>query len=103
MSEHNHEHKHEPEYGTPVLVFIALLVLTGLTVSVSGLKISAAASAILALLIATIKGGLVVTYFMHLKYEDKVFWVLSLVSLATLGVVFGFTFFDYSFRDTLFY
>ncbi len=63
-----------------ILVFAALAVLTVVTVGVSYLKIeSVAATVLIALFIASIKGGLVAGYFMHLVSEKQiVFWVLAL-------------------------
>lgn len=63
-----------------VLVFAALAVLTVVTVGVSYLKIeSVAATVLIALFIASIKGGLVAGYFMHLVSEKQIiFWVLAL-------------------------
>ena len=63
-----------------IAVFIALAVLTGVTVAVSYLHIeSVAATVTIALIIATIKGGLVAAYFMHLISEVRIiYWVLVL-------------------------
>ena len=63
-----------------ILVFAALAVLTVVTVGVSYLKIeSVAATILIALFIASIKGGLVAGYFMHLVSEKQIiFWVLAL-------------------------
>jgi cytochrome c oxidase subunit 4 len=40
----------------------------------------------------------VLNYFMHLKYEDRVFKVMLLVSIVTLATIIGLTFFDVAFR-----
>jgi cytochrome c oxidase subunit 4 len=63
-----------------ILVFAALAVLTVVTVGVSYLKIeSVVATVLIALFIASIKGGLVAGYFMHLVSEKQIiFWVLAL-------------------------
>lgn len=63
-----------------ILVFAALAVLTVVTVGVSYLQIeSVAATVLIALFIASIKGGLVAGYFMHLVSEKQIiFWVLVL-------------------------
>jgi cytochrome c oxidase subunit 4 len=74
-----------------ILVFAALAVLTGVTVGVSYLQIeSVAATVLIALFIASIKGGLVAGYFMHLVSEKQiVYWVLALtvVFFAVLMLV----------------
>ena len=61
-----------------VAVFIALAVLTVVTVAVSYLHLeSVAATVTIALIIASLKGGLVAAYFMHLISEVKIiYWVL---------------------------
>ena len=55
-------------------VFIALLMLTVITVGVSYLNLSFIAALALALLIATIKGSLVACFFMHLISEKKLIY-----------------------------
>ncbi len=60
---------------TYVYVGIALLVLTIITVAVSYIDFgSMLINIIIALIIATIKALLVLLYFMHLKYENKLIW-----------------------------
>jgi cytochrome c oxidase subunit 4 len=66
-----------------IFVFIALLVLTVITVLASYLHMLSTGPAIaLALFIAVIKGSLVAAYFMHLIDEKKlVYWVLIMCVL----------------------
>lgn len=84
--------KHVKVYLT---VFAALTVLTVVTVGVSYLQIeSVAATVLIALFIATIKGSLVAGYFMHLVSEKQViFWVLAItvVFFAALMLLPVFT------------
>ncbi len=63
-----------------LIVFAALSVLTVVTVGVSYLHIeSVVITVLIALFIASIKGGLVAGYFMHLVSEKQIiFWVLAL-------------------------
>ncbi|MGI9549018.1 MAG: cytochrome C oxidase subunit IV family protein [Bdellovibrionales bacterium] len=56
-------------------ILMILLGLTALTVGVSLIDFGIF-NALIAMLIATIKGALVLLYFMHLKYDDKVYWVI---------------------------
>lgn len=58
------------------LVFGALAVLTGLTVAVAYLDLSIVPAVIVGLTIATVKGGLVAGYFMHLISEKQVIYLL---------------------------
>jgi cytochrome c oxidase subunit IV len=64
---------------TYILVFVALAVLTCVTVGVYELQLSTHAAIGVALLIATVKGSLVACYFMHLISERKlIYGVLAL-------------------------
>ena len=54
-----------------ITVFVALMVLTVITVAVSYLDLSVPMAVTLALIIATVKGSLVASYFMHLISEKK--------------------------------
>lgn len=57
-----------------------LLVLTGITVWIAQLNIGEwlgggfTVNIIIAILIATTKAYLVLMYFMHMKYEDRLIW-----------------------------
>lgn len=68
-----------------VTVFGALAVLTVVTVAVAYLHLPIWPALIIALIIATIKGGLVASYFMHLISEKKViYWVLAVTFVFLL-------------------
>ncbi len=72
-----------------LVVFGALLVLTGLTVSASYLHLPMRATITVALLIATVKGSLVVSWFMHLLSERKlIYGVLCLTVVFFLTLLF---------------
>jgi cytochrome c oxidase subunit 4 len=84
---------------TYVWVWAALIILTGVTVSVAGMNLGRLSIAV-ALIIAAFKSGLVLNYFMHLKYEKKL-WFFRLIipgTLALLVLFIGLTFFDVAFR-----
>ncbi len=60
-----------------MLVFGALAVLTVITVAASWLKVSVALGIFIALVIASVKGSLVASVFMHLTGEKAtLYWVL---------------------------
>ena len=84
-------------YGTYILVWFGLLVFTGLTVTVSGMNLGRL-SIIIPLLIASSKAGMVIYFFMHLKYEGILFKVMLLITLLMVTIFIGFTFFDISYR-----
>jgi|SRR5436305_5721574 len=65
-----------------VTVFVALMVMTVLTVAVSYFHLPVTAAILVALAIATFKGSLVASVFMHLRAEKRViYWVLVLTVL----------------------
>jgi cytochrome c oxidase subunit 4 len=51
-----------------------------------------------ALSIACVKAGLVIAFFMHMKYESRLLRILLFVALLTLAIFIGFTFFDVLYR-----
>ena len=82
---------------TYVLVWIGLLLLTGLTVSVAGMNLGRL-SALVALVIAGVKSSLVLMYFMHLKFDQPVYTIMVSIVLFVFVAVIVITFLDYSFR-----
>lgn len=76
-------------------VFVALLVLTGITYLVSYADLGPASLPV-AMFVATIKASLVVGFFMHLKYEDRVFAFMFATSLIFVAIFFMVTLFDIS-------
>ena len=65
--------KSEPHVSirTYALVFLALLVLTGLTTAIAFLDLGGSINTMVALAIAVCKALLVILYFMHVRYSDK--------------------------------
>ncbi|GAB4335301.1 MAG: cytochrome C oxidase subunit IV family protein [Calditrichia bacterium] len=94
-------HKHESHtlvpYSTYIMVWLALLTLTGLTVTVAGLNLKDFAI-ITAIFVAAFKSVLVMNYFMHLKYESPLFRNMIYITVFTLAIIIGLTFTDISFR-----
>lgn len=68
----------EEQIRVYLLVFGALAVLTVLTVGVAYISLPFALAIIVALAIATVKGGLVAGYFMHLVSEKQIIYVVLL-------------------------
>jgi caa(3)-type oxidase subunit IV len=71
---------------TYIIVFVSLMALTVVTVAVGYLHLPIGQAVSVALLIASIKGGLVASYFMHLISERKLIYAV-LVSTVALFVV----------------
>jgi cytochrome c oxidase subunit 4 len=70
-----------------ITVFVALMVLTGITVAVSYLDLSVPLAVTVALTVATIKGALVAGYFMHLVSEKKLIYAVLGVTVAFFVVL----------------
>jgi cytochrome c oxidase subunit 4 len=88
MSEHSIEEmrKHVKVY---IMVFLSLLILTGITVAVSYLHLPVHLAVIVALIVATVKGSLVALYFMHLISEKKmIYFTLVLTGVFFLVLMF---------------
>lgn len=73
-----------PHHHVPYMtIFIALSVLTVITVLVAMKRFeSEAVNVLLALFVASIKASLVALFFMHLKFEGKLIYMIFLVPLA---------------------
>jgi cytochrome c oxidase subunit 4 len=97
MEKHDYYSEHTHSYGIYVLVWLALMALTAITVAVAGMDIGKFTVAT-ALIIASFKAYLVLTIFMHLKSETKTFLIFVLVALLFLGISFVLLFSDYSFQ-----
>jgi len=93
----NHNEQHLVGFGTYFMIWLSLISLTVLTVSIAGVDFGNIALFI-ALLIAAIKSGLVINYFMHIKFDDFIFKIFLLVAFATLLAIFVLTSFDIFFR-----
>ncbi len=88
---------HIVKYSFYIKILFALLVLTGITVGVTHFELGPLTVTV-ALLIAGIKGSLVLLYFMHLKFDKKIFGVMVGGVLFLFILVLIVTFFDYYFR-----
>ncbi len=71
-----------------VMVFVALGVLTVVTVAISYLHLPTAIAISVAMVVATVKAALVAGYFMHLLSEEKV--IIWLLVLCAAFLVFLF-------------
>lgn len=88
---------HIVSYAKLATVWLALLALTALTVLIT--RIGMGGYKVLgAMAIASLKSGLVIAFFMHMKYEGRLLRWLLFVALMTLAIFIGFTFFDVLYR-----
>ena len=89
--------EHIVAYKTYVYVWIALLLLLAATIAVAKVEFSKY-SVFVNLLIASIKAGLVLFFFMHLKYERWLLKAMLFMVIATLTALIALFFADVMFR-----
>ena len=68
---------------TYVMVGAALFVFTGITVAVNQIHLAVPMAITVALIIATMKGSMVASIFMHLSHEKK--WIYGSLILTVIG------------------
>ena len=93
----NEREDHIGSYRTYVLIWVALMLLLAATIIVAKVEVSQY-SVLLNLLIATVKAGLVLFFFMHLKYERWFLKGILFMVLLILASVIGLTFSDVWYR-----
>jgi len=83
---------------TYVLVWVTLVILTGMTLSAAGMELGGW-TVLIALAIAGTKSGLILNYFMHLKSERLlIFKIIIPLVMAVFLVFILLTFSDLAFR-----
>ncbi len=80
-----------------ICIWIGLLVLTGITVYVAGIDLGRF-GIVANILIASVKAGLVLYIFMHLKYESRVLKFMLTFVVLTLTTIIVLTFLDVLYR-----
>jgi cytochrome c oxidase subunit 4 len=87
LDPHDHDmRKHVRGY---LAVFIALGVLTVVTVLMAYAPFKLAVGILIGLLIATVKGSLVALFFMHLSHERRfIYWALLLTAVFFIALIF---------------
>lgn len=91
------DHPHSPSYGLLLAVLGGLLALTAATILCARVDVGAW-NIWLTLLIAATKASLVLLFFMHLRYERRVFFYTFLATVFAVAVFIGFLFWDVAFR-----
>ena len=88
---------HISSFSSLAYILIALLLLTTVSVVVTGIHLGAL-SVFVALLIATVKVALVITFFMHLKFENLFLKLMIAGVFVIFALVILITFIDYLMR-----
>ena len=89
--------KHITSYTTYATVLIILMILITLTITAPSLNLTAF-TVLIAMVIASTKAGIVLTYFMYLKVENLLTRILVIMVLGLYASVIILTFSDYIFR-----
>ena len=84
-------------YRTYMYVWVALLILLATTIAVAKVEITKY-GVLVNLLIASVKAGLVLFFFMHLKDEKWLLKAMLLMVVATLTAVIALFFADVLYR-----
>ena len=88
----------EPRIRSYVTIWLILLLLTAVTVTSAGLNFGGIAI-IICLAIAAFKSTLVLLYFMHLRYEERMLVkIIMPIAMALLAIFIGLTYSDVIFR-----
>ena len=97
MTQEKETATHIVSYRANLFVWLALLILTAVTVMVAGIDLGRQ-GILVNLLIASVKAGLIVFIFMHMKYESPLLKLMLLMTLGTLTVIIMMTFLDTLYR-----
>jgi cytochrome c oxidase subunit 4 len=89
MAHGNDTSQHHVEFSTYIKIFSTLIFLTFLTVATSRMDFGPL-NAFIAFGIATIKALLVASFFMHLKFDDKMNRYIIISAFFFLGVFYFF-------------
>jgi len=97
MSDHGYEQSAHPPVTakTFVWVWIFLVGLTGIEVFLGYIQLEAKLMLTILLGLSVIKAGLIMSWFMHLKYERRslTFWLVPAV-LFCVGMMMAYFFWD---------
>ncbi len=91
-------HSHAVPLRVYILVFGALMILTGATVGAAYIDLGAL-NVLVALTIAVCKGTLVVLFFMHVYYSDKLVKVVAAAGFLWMIIFLVLTLADFLTRE----
>jgi len=84
-------------FKTQIIVLIALLTMTGISVAVTQIELGTL-TVMVALFLATIKSSLVLSYYMHLRFENRMYTFMVVGVILVISAVLFITFLDYLYR-----
>lgn len=89
--------EHIVSYKTYGLILIILIALTLTSVALTHIEFNEYTLSV-ALILASIKSCIVLLYFMHLKFENRIYIYMILGIITIIVSVLGISFLDYSYR-----
>ncbi len=88
--------KHITEYKTYAVVLIVLLILTMVSILVTHLQLKAWTVGI-ALVVTCVMAGLILIYFMHIKFDNMLIKILVALVFLLFAIFMGLVLLDYSY------
>jgi len=88
------QHSESSSVKAYYVVYLALLVLLGVTIAVAEFDLGALNLAA-AVFIATVKATLIALFFMHVWHSRPLIWLFATAGIFWLGILLVLTFNDY--------
>jgi len=96
-----HDEPHVTTIRFYVIIYVTLLALMTMTVVAAKFDMGQSTNFAVAMGIATVKMVLILLYFMHIRYSDKLTWVFSSAAFLWLIILIVGTLNDYFTRDVI--
>ena len=92
--------KHVLSVKPYAVIFIALVALTLTTTGVAFIDLGGNLNVIVALTIAVVKALLVILFFMHVRYSDRLTWIFVGAGFFWLAIMMALTLGDFLTRGS---
>jgi cytochrome c oxidase subunit IV len=92
--------KHVLSVKLYAVIFIALVALTLTTTGVAFINLGGSLNVIVALTIAVVKALLVILFFMHVRYSDRLTWIFVGAGFFWLAIMMALTLGDFLTRGS---
>ncbi len=88
---------HVTSFKTQLNVLLVLIMLTFISVGITRFEMGAF-NTLVAMLVAGTKAAIVMAWFMHLKFDNKIFLIFTILVISVFLLVLYVTFIDYLYR-----
>lgn len=92
--------KHVLSVKLYAVIFIALVALTLTTTGVAFIDLGGSLNVVVALTIAVVKALLVILFFMHVRYSDRLTWIFVGAGFFWLAIMMALTLGDFLTRGS---